>query len=325
MQSRNRWIIAVLASTTISIFTLAQGQSRLGATQLLREELSPSPTRTETARTGAPTGVTFSFGVVDFPGVDAHQHVHQINDHGHMVGIYTAPSSNTEGYLLQGSKFKKIVYPGAGVNVTSAWGINKAGLVVGFYSSDGGSTGHGFMLKGKTFSSFDYPGAVLTSATAINAAGVIVGTYLTDEQALSQGFELSGGVFTPIAFPSSTATDPYGINAAGEIVGSYASPDGILHGFTLQGGTYTSVDYPGGIETALTGINDSGQIIGAYSDDGGATYHGFLLKDGVFTPFDVPYAGVTRTFPMGINNKNQIVGRYIDNAGYRWGFEASFQ
>ena len=323
MQRANRWITVVLALVAISTATAAQRQSALSASQLLKEELSPAPAPTEAIQANEPA-VAFTFEVVDFPAVGAHQNAHQINDHSRVVGTYTALSSNTEGYVLQGSSFKKIVYTSAGVNVTSAWGINKAGVVVGFYSSDGGSTGHGFMLKGKNYSTLDYPGATLTAAYAINASGVIVGAYSTTSQFIPHGFMLSGGVYTPIDFPSATNTTAYAINGSGVIVGTYQLPDGSVHGFTFQGGSYTSVDYPGGLETILNSVNDSGQIVGTYVDAADLG-HGLLLKDGIFTSFDAPFAGVTLTSPGGINNKNQIAGRYVDNAGFRWGFVATFQ
>ncbi len=323
MQRANRWVTVVLAVVAISTGVAAQRRSALSASRLLKEELSPIPARAEAHRAEGPA-VAFTFAVMDFPAVGAHQNAHQINDHSRVVGTYTALSSNTEGYLLQGSNFKKIVYPAAGVNATSAWGINKAGVVVGSYSSDGGSTGHGFMLKGKTYTTLDYPGATLTAPYAINASGVIVGAYSTTSQYVPHGFMLSGGAYTPIDFPSATDTTAYAINASGMIVGTYQLADGSVHGFTFQGGSYTSVDYPAAIETILNGINDSGQIVGTYVDAADLG-HGFLLRDGVLTSFDVPFAGVTLTSPGGINNKNQISGRYVDNAGFRWGFVATFQ
>ena len=67
-------------------------------------------------------------------------------------------------------------------------------------------------------------------------------------------------------------------------------------------------------------------MTGSYSDDGGAHYHGFLLKDGVFTAFDVPFmSNLLYTAPQGINNKGQIVGDYYNSDGYHLGFVAKFQ
>ncbi len=322
MRNRSQILIAILALMGMSVLTLAQEQPLNwqqydGGSFLNRSADASKPG-------AAPAGASFAFDVVDFPGVSAHQNVHAINDKGRMVGLYTDASSNTNGYLLQGSTFKTIVYPAAGVNVTTAWGINKSGVIVGFYSTDHGTTGHGFTLKGKTYSSFDYPGAVVTGPSAINASGSIVGQYsLTGQDA--HGFLLSKGSFTTIDVPSAATTSPFAINAAGIVVGAYQQPDLSEHGFVLQNGVYTTVDYPGATECLLAGINDSGQIVGSYSADGGASFHGFLLSAGVFTSFDVPFGGVVNTYPAAINNKGQIAGRYIDSAGFRWGFVATFQ
>ncbi len=301
MNNANRILTSLLTLIAISSLALGQQPSRSG---------------------GAPTGLTFTFGLVDYPGADAKQSAHAINDKGRIVGSYVAPDSNRNGFLLQGSKFQQIVYPGA--SSTLPQGISRAGAVVGSYSLDGGTTSHGFLLKGQNYTTVDAPGATKTVLTAVNASGALIGLNSSDQSHV-HGFMLQGGTFTAIDFPSSPSTLPYGMNAAGEIVGIYEQPDGSFHGFTLQNGTYTTVDYPGANVTNLIDINDSGQMVGSYSTDNGASYHGFVFSGGVFTSFDAPYGGATRTFGDGINNHNQIVGSYIDSAGYDLGFVASFQ
>ena len=326
MPNQNR--ILTVVSVLIMISTLARAQERPGQGgfgQLDRDlsALNSTAPLNPSKAAGAPAP-TFTFEIVAFPGVDARQLASGINDHGRIVGTYTTVSPDRNGYLLQGTNFKKIVYPGSGTNITRAIGINRSGVVVGLYSSDQGATEHGFVMKGNNFTSLDYPGASMTTANAINAKGVIVGASSTGQN-IFHGFMLSGGTYTQLDYPSSLSTLAYGINASGEIVGLYQQADGTYHGFTLQNGVYANVDYPGATETDLLGINDSGQMVGYYSDDGGTTYHAFLLDAGVFTPFDVPFGGATRTFAHGINNHNQIVGGYVDSAGYLLGFVASFQ
>jgi hypothetical protein len=59
-------------------------------------------------------------------------------------------------------------------------------------------------------------------------------------------------------------------------------------------------------------INDHGQIVGIYGDSQNMP-HSFLLDDGRFTTFEVPFPGVVITDVSGINNRGQIVGRYLES------------
>jgi probable HAF family extracellular repeat protein len=63
-------------------------------------------------------------------------------------------------------------------------------------------------------------------------------------------------------------------------------------------------------------MNDLGHVVGTCEDANGV--HGFLLRNGTFTLFDVP--GTLATNAFGINNRGDIVG-YSDEAdGTRRGF-----
>jgi probable HAF family extracellular repeat protein len=79
--------------------------------------------------------------------------------------------------------------------------------------------------------------------------------------------------------------------------------------------TSINAPFPGTVQTIAHGINDSGAIVGSYSEPFGE--HGFLLRDGVFTPIDFP--GTLDTIAFGINARGDIVGRY-EAAGRFHGF-----
>jgi hypothetical protein len=82
--------------------------------------------------------------------------------------------------------------------------------------------------------------------------------------------------------------------------------------------TYTTVDFPGAIATTLDGgPNPEGTNISTWTDTAGFT-HGFVLKDGAFTSFDVP--GSTATTPNWISPQGVIVGGYVDSRGANHGF-----
>jgi uncharacterized membrane protein len=76
---------------------------------------------------------------------------------------------------------------------------------------------------------------------------------------------------------------------------------------SAQAYTYTTIDDPGVTTTATTawGINSRGDVVGEYFDARGR--HGFLRRNGVFTPIDFPGA---LTSARGINAGGEIVGVY---------------
>jgi len=71
--------------------------------------------------------------------------------------------------------------------------------------------------------------------------------------------------------------------------------------------------------TYASGINDAGDIVGGYNeDDIDETRRGFVLRDGVYSTFDVPGSGVTDIF--AINNAGGMAGEYLDFDGLIYGF-----
>ena len=62
-------------------------------------------------------------------------------------------------------------------------GINDAEEIVGYYADSAGIR-HGFLLKGKTYTTLDVPGAALTMATGINNKGRIILFWLDSKGAI---------------------------------------------------------------------------------------------------------------------------------------------
>jgi hypothetical protein len=94
------------------------------------------------------------------------------------------------------------------------------------------------------------------------------------------------------------------------VVGYYATADGVIHGFVRYGnnGRIRTFDAPGAVGPAGTkaiGINNQGTIVGRYvgADD---NRHGFVLRNGVFTTFDVP--GANNTILTAINERGDLTG-----------------
>jgi uncharacterized membrane protein len=227
-----------------------------------------------------------------------------INPSGDIVGRYQTADRTFHGFLLSAAgTFTSLDVPGA--TATSAFGINPRGDIVGGYCSPGPcpaavQTGlnHGFLLRDGTYSSIDFPGALLTQAWKINAAGEVAGRYKSPDGRW-HAFLMSDGAFTSIDVPGAIQTVSFppqvGMNAAGDVVGSYcaAEPCPLLvtdnfvsvHGFLRSwedrdnAGQVTTIDFPGASGGGAFGINTRGDIVGAYFDASHRT-HGFLRSRG---------------------------------------------
>jgi probable HAF family extracellular repeat protein len=223
-----------------------------------------------------------------------------------MLGLMLSVPSQSLAFT-----FTTIDVPGA--VYTTAYGINAAGQIVGFFQD--AAVGHGFVKDGATFTTIDVPGAVFTSADAINDAGQIVGTFMSSD-GTHHGYIRDGAAFTTIDVPGAVSTEAFGINDAGQIVGTFVSNDFINHGFVKYGATFTTIDVPGAVDTAAGGINNGGQIVGEFCDATGC--HGFVKDGATFTTIDVP--GAVETGAFAINDAGQIVGAFFDGTGTRHGF-----
>ena len=80
---------------------------------------------------------------------------------------------------------------------------------------------------------------------------------------------------------------------------------------------FVKIDFPNSTETLANGINARGDIVGRYADADGV-FHGFLLRQGVFSTIDFPGASLTAAFSL--NARGDIVGRFLDATGIDHGF-----
>jgi probable HAF family extracellular repeat protein len=286
-----------------------------------------APANHQAQSPGSPD-ISFTFGMVDFPG-QMDSGAFGVNDKGQMIGGYgtqmVGDGVTNHGFLLKGTKFTEIDYPGAAYTEPNA--MNDSGVIVGQYGISL-SDEQGFKLVGKTYTTINYPGATLTSANAINKSGEIAGFWYGN--GTGHGFLFSKGVFSSIDVPGATFTDAYGIDKAGEIVGWYSITGSDSHGFFYSDGTFTTIDYPGGYsQNYAAAINDQGVIVGGYGDPttiNGVSYnweHGFIYENGQFTNADVPFGPPAATQPFGISNNGVIVGEYVDNSDTLYGYEAT--
>ncbi len=228
------------------------------------------------------------FTSITFPGATFTRAV-GINRYGDIVGDHqeagnNGGNGNDYGYLLRDGVFTQVIFRNSDLTIPA--GINANGDIVGWYLDKIGM--HGFLLRGGTYTSIDFPGAAaFTQAWKINDYGEIAGRYKGSTDGKNHMFVLSNGSFTPVpdvpgAFETAVVEDG-GLNSAGDIVSQYFSSKGCalftsagcLHGFLLSGGVYTTFDFPGATETLAFGVNTSDQVVGTYQDTSGR-FHGYL-------------------------------------------------
>ena len=222
---------------------------------------------------------------------------------------------------IRAQTYTSIDFPGAAR--TAAFGINRAGTIIGDFSFTPGGQIQGWVLSAGNYTEIEFPKATFTRPEGINDGGNIVGVYEETNSAKINkihGFLLSAGAFSSIDFPGADETSALGIDKLGRIVGGYCiganscyATGQNLHGYLLAGGVFTTIDFPGAVFSELSGIND-GEIIGRYASADGK-FHLFVLSSGKFTSIDFPSAEETAPFlprfkAGGINAAGEIVSYY---------------
>jgi len=189
-----------------------------------------------------------------------------------VAGSYINSTGKQEGFLYKRGKFTDVPGP-TGALVSSAFGINDKGEIVGFYE-DSTRIVHGFLLKGKTYTTLDVPGATSTFAAGINGKGIIVLQWLDSKGAMESSL-YNGKTYRTIDVPGAAASYVQNINAAGDAIFGWMDSSGIAHGALLHGGKYYKFDDPKAVQTYPGGINDRHLIVGAYQVKSNGPYQGF--------------------------------------------------
>jgi probable HAF family extracellular repeat protein len=242
----------------------------------------------------------------------------------------TAPAALTLGACLVAAmttvrgdgrsfRYSEIVVPGA--VFSNAQGINAGGDIVGF-SFDAAGKSHGFVWKQGEVATIDYPGAAGTQARGIGPGGDIVGTYsMPGEPAVNiHGYLLTtDGVFSQVDFPGHTNTIPQRILGNGTIVGCYHDWDTMetMRGILMRPGADNSeTDAFASMQNGAT--PDARLLVGFYLDMMAGRLEGYVIEDGVFTPFVVPGSNLTAAWD--VNPRGEIVGVFRDAANRTHGY-----
>lgn len=256
--------------------------------------------------------VYFNEIFVEFPGA-TFTSVFGINNRGWAVGYYTS-SGRRHGFVLRGSQYSTLDYPGA--PRTFPQKINEAGAIVGYFY-DGSGNPHGFLYKDGVWSRIDFPGSSDTIATGINSAGDVVGTY-DNFQPVTHGFLLRHGQFQRIDTPYGTQSSASGINDPGVIAGfGWSDPSGPYRGFRLDKNIFTEFNFPAAASTFPLAINNGNDLVGLFDDPDGT-------ESEMLTIYGYPYLVYLNPAYSAINGNNdmgQICGYAYDyNAGRYKGF-----
>jgi len=273
--------------------------------------------------------------------------------HSHPQSRQTVPRPAMDEPSGTTFTFASVDVPGA--SNTIATGINARGAIVGIYYDTAGNE-HGFLTKDHNFLTVDVPGSMVgvagtlqTEANGINDRGEIVGDYFappgapgapactSDSPSLSpqcrRGFLFSKGQFSDVLVPGKKGSIPNAITPDGTIYGCDHDDDYFtsMVGFGRIGmDSFITLDAGGGelknpTESVVGSMNngatpDGSTIVGLYVDppDQNGQYHGYIVHDGTFQPYDVPGSVATQTW--GINPAAYFVGLYDDANGNEHGF-----
>jgi hypothetical protein len=208
-------------------------------------------------------------------------------------------------------------------------GINKAGLIAGYFGI--GSATHpnkGYLLQ-PGYSQRDYinenfPHSVQTQVTGLNDIGNTVG-FWANAAGANFGFYTSGTHFHEVNFPDVPNSKPQmdqllGINDHGVAVGFYQNSAGNNRGYEYNIHThrYTRVLIPGasqglsGPSLTAAAINNSGEVAGFYVTQTGETV-AFVKTAHTFTTIIFPHSSSTQA--LGINDSGLVVGDYTVGTG----------
>jgi uncharacterized membrane protein len=200
-----------------------------------------------------------------------------INAKGDIVGYYPAKTAlGAKPFLYSNGIFTTLKPPGA-TGGAIAYGINDAGTIIGTYVDAAGAQ-HGFLLTGKTYTSFDAPGEVITLGVSINNSGQFT-VQSADSNGKEHSFINSGGTYTELVFPNAAGpTRVHQINDKGIAAlgwtDSLGNDDGGL--YESASATYVTVNVPNAALTGIEGINDSDTLVGIFATPTDSVYEGFI-------------------------------------------------
>jgi probable HAF family extracellular repeat protein len=283
-----------------------------------------------------------AYTVVD---LGRHSEATAINDNGQVVGDIRTDSGNIHAFLYSNGRVQDLGTLG-GLR-SGAYGINSAGVVIGWSETGSTSQGH------PNSSAFIYADGAMrgiqldekgiapsgpTSACDINSLGQIaVQTPRMHAAIWFNGITKYLGTFVPkgVGYPLGKQinsdgsskelrtfdegyTVPRRMNDSGEVVGEAATTDGYEHAFLYSNGRLRDLNMPGWISSHAKDINSRGDVVGNLNLEVGKL-KGFLYDRGGAKDLGLP-AGFESSSGNGINASGQIVGSAsnVTGSGFLW-------
>ena len=285
------------------------------------------------------SGTTYTTISTPFPGPDTY--VSGISGKN-IVGAYKDSNGITHGFLLTGTTFttfddplavKQNSYVSNGTIPTGISGKD----IVGYFINHTGSTVHGFLLSGTTFTTLDEPfGSESTYPSGISGKN-IVGVFQAPAQ---HGFFYNGSTFINMDDPLGEIS---GVNYAqgisgNTIVGYYYDTNGNPHGYlvtpsevkytALLSGTSKSASIPKGTGYATMSVSAKGGIVMAGKLPDGESFSTFgtlvgsKTENQIVISKDLIYPSVTNKgasgFLLGTLTFDAVSGTSDFNGSIEW-------
>lgn len=201
------------------------------------------------------------FTAVNFPGATETE-VLGINDNDDVVGTYQMPGPlNFHGFLKRGTTFIAIDDPDATFG-TMAFGINKAGMIVGSYDN-----ASGFTYENGSYQTVNAPQLAgeshQTQLNGINNLGWVVGQVFTG--GIWRGFWIVNGKLHFLEPATSTDNQATGINGHEDVVGCHDTQVGFLS-FAVQHYSGLAGNFPPEqvLTSCATAINYARVVVGSF-------------------------------------------------------------
>lgn len=192
-----------------------------------------------------------------------------------------------------------------GGSISSAYGLNDAGTVVGDSVPAGLKPEEAFRYQvGSMIGLGTLAGGARSRVYDINESGTIVGQAYFPDLLLFKAFTYRNGVMQEIGTLGGPGSSAYAINQSGWIVGSADTDSGVFHAFLLREGMMTNLGTLGGDSSAAYDLNDGGIAVGSSANAAGVNRA--FRYDG--TMVDLGTLGGKSSDAYAINAGGLIVG-----------------
>ncbi|HEY6193180.1 MAG TPA: T9SS type A sorting domain-containing protein [Bacteroidota bacterium] len=201
------------------------------------------------------------------------------------------------------------LYPGGS---TEAYGINRAGQVVGSSWSPGNAgSRHAFRWQNGIMTDLGTLGGPYSEARDINDSGHVAGrSIISNDTGIFHGFVWEGGSMTDLG---TLGIGSFGaaINNIGQIAGQSEVNDTLRHAFRWQNGSMSDLGTLGGNLSDARGINNLGQVVGSSTKIAASESYAFIASNGGMTDLGFlaapdPFPGFSEAF--SINDSTEVVG-----------------